>query len=84
MITRAIVDTVINKYNVRIRIPKKHKIETANGATPSNQLPVATICYQPGYPLAYNKGDIVYIEYENEDYSKPVILGKLYNEEEDG
>lgn len=38
----------------------------------------ATLCYQPEHLNSYNVGDVVFVSFEDNDKSKPVILGKLY------
>lgn len=79
MIYKAIVDQVLNNgYNAKIRIPKLHKIENASGATPSRDLPIASICMLPGILPAYKKGDIVFVAFENDATDYPLILGQLY------
>ena len=77
MITKAIIesDQINNQY--RIRIPKYHKLQGVSTSTPTDQLPFATVCYIPGIIPIYSVGDIVYVDFENDDLSFPVILGKL-------
>lgn len=38
----------------------------------------ATCCTPPGYTSGYNKGDIVFVTFENEEPDMAIILGKLY------
>ena len=54
MIYKAIISEIINNgYEVRIRIPVLHKIEGVSNATKFNDLPIATVCRQPGINKAY-------------------------------
>lgn len=79
MIYKAIIDQVLNDgYQAKIRIPKLHKIENVAGATLSRDLPIATICTQPGVLPVYKTGDIVFVSFENDDTNYPLILGQLY------
>lgn len=40
----------------------------------------ATVCYQPGLKSVYKIGDSVYISFDSNDLSKPVILGQQRKE----
>ena len=81
MIYKAIISEIINNgYEVRIRIPVLHKIEGVSNATKFNDLPIATVCTQPGIKPAYKVGDIVFVSFENDDTYYPLVLGQLYCE----
>ena len=77
MILKAIIESTNLDNQYRIRIPKYHQIDGVSTATPINQLPFASVCYQPGIIPNYSIGDVVYIDFENDDLSQPIILGKL-------
>ena len=77
MLNRAIIESLIDEFHVRVRIPRMHKISEAVGATPNDELPVATICAPAGIMPAYNVGDIVFIDYENDDLGTPIVIGSL-------
>lgn len=80
MLMKAIIESnnIDNQY--KIRIPKYHKLKGVAGASSYDQLPFASICYLPGIFPNYSIGDIVYIDFENDDLSYPVILGKLLSD----
>lgn len=81
MITKAIIEQITDDgYHFRVRIPILHKIEDAPGATPFKELPIALMCYAPGCKPNLSVGDVVYVGFENNQYSEPVILGMLFNE----
>jgi hypothetical protein len=45
MLVQALVEEYVDEYHIRIRIPKFHKLQGTANATPTDQLPSATICY---------------------------------------
>lgn len=81
--TRAIIEGKLDDYHYRVRIPILNKLSSSVGATPSNELAIATIAAIPGCSPKFRNGDIVFIEYEEKDTSKPVIVGRLFNNKDD-
>lgn len=80
MITRGYITKKLNvdSSKVTVRLPI---FETANNneANVHNPFEVeASIMMTPGNFLGYNVGDVVIIGFEDNDYSKPIILGKLF------
>lgn len=82
MITKAIIDTVLNNNTALIRIPFINKSESSASATLQKNLYTATICALPNSKMNYQPGDVVFVGFENHDGSKPVILGQLSREEQ--
>ena len=78
--TRAIVEGKLDNYHYRVRIPILNKLKSSIGATPTNELAIATIAVVPGMSPKFRSGDIVFVDYEEGDTSKPVIVGRLFNE----
>ena len=79
MLTKAIIEQVISQYEVRVRIPLYNKAADAINCTPKEQLCIASTCIPAGQSYNYNVGDIVYVSFEDNDISKPVVLGFLYS-----
>ena len=77
--TRAIVEGMVDDFHYRVRIPVLNKIAAAIGATPVEELSIATIAVAPGVSPKFRSGDIVFVEFEEGDSSKPVIVGSLFN-----
>ena len=77
--TRAIVEGMVDDFHYRVRIPVLNKIAAAIGATPVEELSIATIAIPPGVSPKFRSGDIVFVEFEEGDTSKPVIVGSLFN-----
>ena len=78
MITRGIVEKIVNRYAIKVRIPLLHNASNSTTHTDTENLAAATICATPRCDFNVQVGDVVYVGFENEDYSKPVILGYLY------
>lgn len=84
MITKAIIEEMMmDGYHARIRIPVFHKIKNVPGATPFSELPLALINYAPGCKPNFSVGDVVYVAFENNQASEPVIIGALFKGEMD-
>ena len=77
--TRAIVEGMVDDFHYRVRIPVLNKIAAAIGATPVEELSIATIAVEPGVSPKFRSGDILFVEFEEGDTSKPVIVGSLFN-----
>lgn len=77
--TRAIIEGCIDNYHYRVRIPIINKLKSSVSATPTEELAIATIAAIPGCSPKFRNGDIVFVEFEERDTSKPVIVGRLYN-----
>ena len=77
MVTKAIIIDLIDKYQARVRIPIYNKSYYSPTATPTEGLSIATICTLPGITPNYSVGDVVYVAFEENIISKPVILGLL-------
>ena len=78
MIQKAIVEAVLNDYQVKVRIPKYDKM-SYDGAS-YEELSTAIICSTPGTLVNYSAGDVVLVSFENDEISKPVVLGLLYTD----
>lgn len=78
--TRAIIEGYIDSNHIRVRIPRINKLATSVNGTPTEELSIATICAMPGYNPSFITGDIVFVEFEEDDVSKPVIVGDLKNQ----
>lgn len=80
MIQKAIIEQKIDKYSMKVRIPVYNKIKSDPTATPLDELYTASIQTLPGCSPNYQEGDIVLVDFENDNISLPVIVGLLYRE----
>lgn len=82
MLQKGIIETIEDKYTVKVRVPKYDKIDSDSLGTKTEDLATGIVCTLPGMNLTYAVGDIVLVSFENDELSKPVILGLLYREQE--
>lgn len=80
MIYRAIIEEVIDRYTAKIRIPLIHRTSMSSQYTEASGLPEAKICTLPSTHPNIQIGDIVIVALENNDPTKPIIIGYLYKE----
>lgn len=88
MLTKGII-IELPKYGdniFKVRIPIFENASNLISGTDSTNPSVvdALLCYIPGVTDFLNKGDCVFVAFEEDEYSEAVILGKLFlNNEKD-
>ena len=83
MITKAIIKSRIldsNKYY--IRIPYFEQSNVSNNSL-TDSFFEATLSQTPGFVNSYNEGDVVFVSFEDHKAGKPVILGKLFLDDDE-
>ena len=80
MIYRGIVEEIINPFTVKVRVPLIHRIKSSTQHVINSELPDASICTLARSHPNLCIGDVVIVGFENNDLSKPIILGHLYKE----
>jgi hypothetical protein len=81
MIVKAVVESVIDPYHVKIRVPLLDRDKSSSIHTSDSDLDTATICSLPNCRLNLQVGDIVFVATEKTyPVSQPVILGVLFRE----
>lgn len=80
MITKGIVEEILTNYSIKVRLPILDSIEGTRDATPTSDLSEAIICAAPNSEINFTIGDIVIVGFEDNDDSKPIILGFLSKE----
>lgn len=78
MISKAFIEKKIDDYTYKVRIPRFNKSSSSTYSSKDIDLYTATICYLPGIIPYYDINDVVFVAYENNESSNPVIIGKLY------
>lgn len=79
MVTKGIVVELIEDKAI-VRLPIFDGIEGTQNATGKNNLSKATVCTLPNATNVLSVDDIVYVAFEDDDISKPVIIGHLKKE----
>lgn len=82
MIARGIVEKVYDKQTVAVRVPIFDKSKTSNEGVATDLLGKASICVLPNCIPNVRVGDVVYVGFENNDKSKPIIIGYVYIDKE--
>ena len=82
MLFKGTVEKIIDNYTLKVRIPFLHKINSALNHTLTEDLPIAQICTLPNTRPNIRVGDIVIVGFENNDLSRPMILGHLFSDNE--
>lgn len=73
MIKAIIKNRISNSNYYKIEIPSMQQVGSSDPF-----ITAATVCYQPGNLYGYMPGDVVFIDFEADNTSSPVILGKLF------
>ena len=74
---KAIIEEIKDDgFQILVRIPYFDKLESSLGS--NKNLYSATVCTLPGCKPCFSIGEIVFITFENNDNSKPVIVGTLH------
>lgn len=79
MITKATVEQVLNKNTVKVRIPILDKVINSSTGTPIENYQTATECVLPNFSYNFTAGDIVFVDFEENNMDSPVIIGYLTN-----
>ena len=82
MLQKGIIEKLEGKYAARVRVPKYDKMVSSDNGTDTKDLPIGIVCALPEMKITYSVGDVVLVAYENDELSKPVILGLLYRDSE--
>ena len=75
MIVKAYIESILDNGKYKIRIPTIDKVQ--NSSLNVDNLSVAEVCSVMNSGLDLSLNDIVYIDFENDDRSKPIIIGCL-------
>ena len=77
MIVKGIIESVVDRNNIKVRIPFLNGLKDQVDSTPTEDLPNATICQLPNVNYKLATGDVVWVNFENTRWEEPVIVGFL-------
>ena len=80
MILKGIIEDIISQSRVKVRIPLLHRLTSSVEYVQTEDIPEAQICTLPGTVPNLQCGDVVIVAFENNDLSRPIILGYLFTE----
>lgn len=80
MITRGIVEEVIDRYNVKVRLPLLDGVDGGNIRKTKDELRTMVICTLPRVDLNLQVKDIVFVAFEDYGETNAVVLGCLFRE----
>ena len=80
MITKGIVEKVLDDYHIRVRLPVYDGAPFLTTSVTTDDLSVATVCTLPNSKPNIQVGDIVFVGLEDNDRNKPIILGFLFRD----
>lgn len=80
MITKAIVEQIVDSYNIRVRIPIIDRTAKSSIHTSTENLNVATICTVGGCSPNLRVGDVVIVALDDTLEENVVILGSCYRD----
>ncbi len=75
MIVKAYIESVLEGGGYKIRIPTLDKVQKSSLNV--NDSSIAEVCSVVNSDINLNLNDVVYVDFENDDRSKPVIIGCL-------
>lgn len=79
MITKAIVEEIVDTYRLRIRIPVIDRMSDLSAVSNSeSDLNVAAVCSLPNCHMNLQPGDIVFVSIDDLVPDDIVVLGSLY------
>ena len=78
MITRGIVEKLLDRYTIKVRMPLLNRMKQNSNSILSDDLNEAVVSVPPNFDPNINVGDVVFVAFEDNNFGKPVVIGYLY------
>lgn len=78
MITRGIVEKLLDRYTIKVRMPLLNRMKQNSNSILSDDLNEAVVSVLPNFDPNINVGDVVFVAFEDNNFGKPVVIGYLY------
>ena len=78
MITRGIVEKLLDRYTIKVRMPILNRMKQNSNSILSDDLNEAVVSVPPNFDPNINVGDVVFVAFEDNNFGKPVVIGYLY------
>lgn len=78
MITRGIVEKLLDRYTIKVRMPLLNRMKQNSNSILSEDLNEAVVSVPPNFDPNINVGDVVFVAFEDNNFGKPVVIGYLY------
>ena len=78
MITRGIVEKLLDRYTIKVRMPLLNRMKQNSSSILSDDLNEAVVSVPPNFDPNINVGDVVFVAFEDNNFGKPVVIGYLY------
>ena len=82
MITRGIVEKLLDRYTIKVRMPLLNRMKQNSNSILSDDLNEAVVSVPPNFDPNINVGDVVFVGFEDNDISYPVVLGYMMTTKE--
>ncbi len=80
MITKGIVEKIVDRYHVKVRIPTIDRTPSSSIHTNTENLNTALICTLSNCNPNIQIGDVVFVALDDQSEDDAIILGYLYRE----
>lgn len=81
MITKGIIQEIIDPYNIKLRLPTLDGADYSSEGISDEYLSTAIVCLPPKIKYNFEVGDVVIVGFEDDDLGKPIIIGCLFKQD---
>ena len=79
---KTIVEKLLDRYTIKVRMPILNRMKQNSNSILSDDLNEAVVSVPPNFDPNINVGDVVFVGFEDNDVSYPVVLGYMMTTKE--